>query len=160
MESNQNPGSHVPPPPRPRRLWLSVLMVAIVFSSGLAIGGSVIFVVLTRHFHNVIHHPEQVPARLSNRLASRLSLSADQQARVREIIARHQEKILHIRREAQPRVEIELRGVHDDVAAVLDPVQCKEWNEMYSDFMKNWVPKLPPAAPAPVVPTTTPFPNQ
>jgi len=141
------------PAPR-RRRWLSILLALLVFMSGLAIGaaGAVAFIV--HQVQYTIHHPALVPERAAARLASKLSLTPVQQAQVREVITRHQAKIQHLRREVQPRIEVELQGVYDEVAAVLDPKQCATWQALYSDFKAKWLPSVP-GAPT-TVPTTAP----
>ena len=158
----QNPQPAAPPSPlpAPRKRWVSIVLALLVFVSGLAIGGAVTLAFVIHQARYAIHHPEQMPKRLAARLAGRLSLTAAQESQVREVIAKHQAKILHLRREVQPRVEVELRGVRDDVAALLDPQQCNEWNGIFADLMKNWVPELPAPTTVPAVPTTTPFPQQ
>ena len=77
----------------------------------------------------------------------RLDLTAAQAEAVRDIIASRQEALLSIRRDVQPRVEIELTSLESDIAAVLNDAQRAEWRVLAGVFHLNWLPPVPAAGP-------------
>jgi Spy/CpxP family protein refolding chaperone len=91
---------------------------------------------------NAIHHPENAPDRIAKKLKRRLRLSTEQTAEVREILKKRQKALVAIFRKAQPKLERQLVGVREDVAAVLTPEQAKKWRWFFDSMKRKWVPSL------------------
>jgi len=135
-------------PPR-RSGWLRVLLIAIVFFSGVVVGiGGAVIVVRNRVLF-AIHHPEQMPAQITARLTRRLHLSSQQAAEVETIIRSRQERLQAIRAEVQPRVMGELAGMEREIADVLDEGQKAQWHAGCEQQRRTWVPALAPVMPGP-----------
>jgi hypothetical protein len=121
-----------------------VLAALSLFASGGVVGSAATVWGLRRAVLRGIHNPRQMPEVLAARLRSRLGLSAEQEARVREVLQHRQEALLGLRREVQPRLEAELDGVRAEIGAVLDDQQRRRWYERFDEMRGRWVPPVPP----------------
>jgi hypothetical protein len=135
-------------PPRPRR-WLRLFAALLIFFAGLVCGSGATVVVAVRNIQRYIHHPEEVPARITKYLKRRLDLSPGQADQIEAMIAKTQLHLQAIRRENQPRVQSELATLHDEVSQVLTENQRDKWDQIYDDALDRWMPPPPPAATQP-----------
>lgn len=136
------PSSELPALRKPRR-WRAVLLGIVILICGALIGSGVTVIVIHKMVLHAIRHPEQTPMRITKRIQSKLRLSDEQAAKVREIITTRQKAIQAIRRDVQPRVEKELDGAKEDVAALLNPEQARQWRERFDYLRKTWIPEPP-----------------
>jgi len=148
--------SNIPPlpmtiPARPRR-WVRVLVALLIFIGGMVCGGGLTIIGAVERIHHAIHHPEEVPGRITRYLTRRLDLSDDQSHQIEQIIREHQKNLQEIRRGVQPRVEAELELLRRDISRVLTPEQRDKWDDIFDDALDRWMPPPPPASP----PTTQP----
>ena len=135
------------PPPmtyRPRRL-LRVFAVLVIFIGGMICGGGLTYVVAVQRIRQAIHHPEQVPPRLTRYLTRQLHLSPDQSDLVLLILQQHQAQLQSIRRQTQPRVQANLEQLRGQIGEILNPDQKPRWNEIFDDAIDRWLPPPPPA---------------
>lgn len=139
-----SPEPIAPLPARPKR-WRIVLLGIAILMLGALIGSGVTVIVIKKMVLHAISHPEKASARIANRIQRKLDLSAEQAAQVRSIIAERQKALQAIRREVQPRVEKELNGLRDDVAALLEPDKARRWRERFDRLKRSWVPAPLPA---------------
>jgi hypothetical protein len=135
--------------PRPRR-WLRFLAAFIIFFGGMVCGGGLTVIVAVHNIRHFMHHPEEVPARITKYLTRRLDLSSDQADAVEHLIAKHQAKLQEIRLRVHPEVAMELSALHNEISDVLTPDQRDKWDDIYDEALDRWFP--PPPAP-----TTQPF---
>lgn len=135
-------------PPR-RRRWLTALLMAVIFVSGIVVGVGGAVVVARNQMLFAIHHPEQMPARIAARLARRLHLNGQQAEEVETIIRARQTRLQAIRSEVQPRVMGELAGLEKEIADVLDEGQKAQWHAGCEQQRRLWVPALAPVMPGP-----------
>jgi len=140
---------------RPRR-WPRIVAALLIFFGGMVCGAGLTVIVAVRNFHHTIHHPEEVPARLTRYLTRRLDLTSDQAEKVESLIARRQEDLQAIRREAQPRVAAELAALREEIGQVLTPDQREKWDDIFDEAIDRWMPP-PPPPPSPLSPSTQPF---
>jgi hypothetical protein len=126
------------------------LLGVVIFIAGGVLGAGLTLRYLRDRVVYAIHHPQEVPARLSAELKWRLGLSAEEAEKVRQIIAWRQLKLQEIRREVQPQFERELQDLRKEVAGALRPEQAAGWNAWYEQAHSTW---LPPPPPAPQPPT-------
>lgn len=133
---------------RSRRLR-SVVFGLLILLCGIFIGSGGTVIVVFRLLTHAIHHPEEIPTRVVNRLRFNLDLTDKQAAKIKIIITKRQKTIQAIRRETQPRLERELDGIRADVAAVLNPEQARSWKKRFDYFRKLWIPPLPPGGATP-----------
>jgi len=145
--------SNIPPlpmtiPPRPRR-WVRILVALLIFVGGMVCGGGLTIIGAVERIHHAIHHPEEVPGRITHYLKRRLDLSDDQTQQVEQIIREHQKNLQEIRRGVQPRVEAELELLRQDISQVLTPEQRDKWDDIFDDAVDRWMPPPPPPASPP-----------
>ncbi|MGD9632699.1 MAG: hypothetical protein AB7G28_10290 [Pirellulales bacterium] len=131
----------------PRRRWLTILMVLVIFLAGMASGAAVTVVYAVNRLQFAIHHPETAPPRIAAAVARRLDLDAEQASRVEAILAAHQQEIMTIRRKFQPEIVAQLNSVRDEVAGVLDAPQRAKWTELFAKFKERWLPQPPAEKP-------------
>lgn len=130
--------------PKPRRRWLTLLLSLIIFIGGVVVGTGGTIAVAVHRIQYAIHHPEEAPRRITDRLRSKLSLDAQQADAVYAVVARRQANLQAIRREVQPRVEAELDGAVSEVEGVLRPEQAAKWRQMVRQIREQWLPSAAP----------------
>ncbi|MGN6370642.1 MAG: hypothetical protein ACTHN5_20505 [Phycisphaerae bacterium] len=137
-----NTGFSLPAPPSPRkpRRWLAAILIFFVFIAGLLCGTGLTIALAVHRLRYALHHPEEVPARLTAILDKRLHLSPEQRTKVESLIAQRQSHLQKIRREVQPQVQAELEGLHTDISALLTPDQQPKWDHVYTDAIHTWMP--------------------
>jgi hypothetical protein len=145
--------SAIPPlpqsiPTRPRR-WPRIVAALLIFFGGMVCGGGLTVIVAVRNIRHAIHHPEEVPARITRYLTRRLDLSPDQAEQIEGLIAQRQAHLQAIRRETQPRVAAELSGLREEIGQVLTPEQRAKWDDIFDDAVDRWMPPPPPPATQP-----------
>ncbi len=137
--------SAIPPMLPRRRRWPRVVAAMLIFFSGMVCGGGLTVIVAVRNIRHAIHHPEEVPARLTRYLTRRLDLSSDQAEQVEGLIAQRQAHLQAIRRETQPRVAAELSALREEIGQVLTPDQRAKWDDIFDEAIDRWMPPPPPA---------------
>ena len=143
-------GSRALPEPPLRRRWLSILLGVAIFCSGVIVGGSATLIALRHVALHTIHHPEELPDRLTGWLRYRLKLSDQQAQAMKAILIERQSAIWAVRRECQPRVQAELDRLREQIAAVLDRKQAEKWRERFDRIRRIWWPAPPEQQPGPV----------
>jgi hypothetical protein len=138
--------STIPPTLPRRRRWPRVVAALLIFLGGMVCGGGLTVIVAVRNIRHAMHHPEEVPARLTRYLTRRLDLSSDQAGQVENLIARRQTHLQAIRRETQPRVAAELAGLREEIGQVLTPEQRAKWDGIFDEAIDRWMPPPPPPA--------------
>ncbi|MBI5252459.1 MAG: hypothetical protein HY912_23440 [Desulfomonile tiedjei] len=126
-----------------RRRWRSFFLGMMILLFGIAIGAGGTVVIAKRVILHAIHHPEEAPKRMTERVRSKLDLSEEQTAKVKAILTERQKEIQALRRRIQPEVENELQKAKEEVAAILRPDQAEKWRERF-DQLRIWFPALPP----------------
>lgn len=132
----------VPPPPK-RRLWLTALLMAILFLSGAVCGGGVTAILLVRQARQRIQNPQERPQVGARWMARQLDLTPQQVEQVREILQRQAQDLQRMRQEMMPQVRERLRETEDEVAAVLTPEQEQEWRRIAGRVRQQWMPPQP-----------------
>jgi hypothetical protein len=129
-----------------RGRWLRLLMLAVIFLSGLVAGVGVTLLAVRQGVLYGIHHPEEMPARVATRLRRPLNLSDQQAERIEAIIQQRQTHLQEIRRRFQPEVEAELEQVYAEIRELLDDQQRERWEQIYTHLRQTWIPPLPKPA--------------
>ena len=141
-DSTNLPLTSVPAAPR-RRGWRTLLLALLIFVSGLIVGGGTMLITVRHRALRVLHHPEEVPARIAARLRWKLGLSDEQTQQVEQIVRKRQQALQAIRREVQPRVTIELDRVEAEIAITLDDAQRAKWHALFAKLRETWIPPPP-----------------
>lgn len=132
------------PVPRKRRPWRSLLLGLGILLCGILIGAGITVIVLQKMVLYAVHHPEQVPTRLTERLRGKLGLSDDQAKKIRAILNERQKAFQALRRATRPKMEREIERLEEDVAAVLDENQARKWRKRFDRLRRQWMPPPPP----------------
>jgi hypothetical protein len=130
------------PPLRPRRLWVTLLLMLVIFVSGLGLGSAGTLLFVRKTILNMIHHPEQAAPQIAVRLGSRFGWSPGQVAQVEGIIRARQKELRAIRIEVEPRVLAQLKQLENEIAAVLDERQQIAWHAACLQQARLWIPEL------------------
>jgi Spy/CpxP family protein refolding chaperone len=138
--NESRPGPVSPPPKRMR--WLTVLLMLVLFVSGVVLGSGATALLLVRRVRQAVQHPEERPGRNLKWIASRLDLTRDQREQVREIIQRHGDAMQRIREGVMPEVREEMGSMEEEIAAVLTPEQTRRWREMSLRAQRDWMPPM------------------
>lgn len=128
-------------PVRSRR-WLSVILGAVIFVSGLVIGGTGTFIALRQLTIFRLHNPEKRILQDAKVLQRRLGLTDDQTREVLAIFSRHLDEFMQFRNEIRPELDAKLDGLEAEVAAVLNEEQARKWNTWFDDMRKTWIPPI------------------
>jgi hypothetical protein len=136
------PASPAAPPPR-RRWWLRLILVLVIFVSGVLVGTGGTVLVIRNRVLTVVRHPEQMPQRMVNRLRWPLGLSDEQAVELEQVFERRQESLQRLRRRFQPELEAELDQIEAEVADVLDEEQQQRWQEYFGHIRRTWMPPMP-----------------
>jgi len=103
--------------------WKSLLLLALVFFSGVAVGVVGTRVVVRRVVQQAIAHPEKVQFLMERNLTRKLRLDHGQQVKLHEILTESRTQLRELRQEFQPQTAAVLRGTDEKIAALLTPEQ-------------------------------------
>jgi len=127
--------------PRQGHPWLrSILLGSIILVCGMFIGGGITLYVATQRVMDAVQNPEKVPARVVARMQRNLDLTDEQAATLEGIIERHQNNLLAIRAEVQPRVKAELDALQREVEEILTPEQAERFRERLETLRSRLLP--------------------
>jgi len=145
LPNPETPSSNLELPlPRKRRPWRSFFLGMIILFCGMLIGAGITVILLQRVVLYAIHHPEEIPNRLTERLRNKLSLTDEQTKKVKAILTERQKAFMELRRVTLPKVERELKCLREEVAAVLDKNQARKWSKRFDRLTPQWLPPPPP----------------
>ena len=103
--------------------WKSLLLLALVFFSGVAVGVVGTRVVVRRVVQQAIAHPEKGQFLMERNLTRKLRLDHGQQVKLHEILTETRTQLRDLRQEFQPQTAAVLRGTDEKIAALLTPEQ-------------------------------------
>ncbi len=129
---------------RRRRPWRSLLLGLIILFCGMLIGAGITVIILQKVVLYAIHHPEEIPNRLTERLRNKLGLTDEQTKNVKAILIERQKAFMALRRATRPKMERELEQLREDVAAILDKNQARKWRKRFDTLRRQWMPPQPP----------------
>ena len=107
----------------------SLLLVALVFLAGVAVGVVGTRAVVRRVVSQAISHPEIIQARIERNLAFRLRLDDSQRVKLHEIMSDTHGQLKDLRREYRPRVVLVLSNANDQITALLTPEQLARFEK-------------------------------
>ena len=143
-DTRQSGTEELAPTPRRRRGWLRLLLYLVIFISGGIVGTGITLMVIRKSALFAVHHPDEMPAIIADRMTRVLDLDDDQKCQILDILRERQEALQDIRRQSQPLVEEQLDLLEEQVAAVLDPEQQEKWRSRIKHIRRTWIPLPPP----------------
>ncbi len=146
-ETTENDNRTNPMRPSQSKPWLRLLLLLIIFLSGVIVGtGGTLLAVRQRVLHR-IHHPEEMPAIVAARLRHKLGLSDKQVEQVETVLRNRQDDIQAMRREFQPQLEGQLDQLAAEISEILDDEQRSRWKEHFQMLRNTWLPAVPASSP-------------
>lgn len=141
----ESSASHFPgkPPRSTKRRWLKVLLLLVIFVSGMVIGSGLTIMGIVHHMRSQMSDPAQRALNWTHRLSRRLDLSPQEEQAVLPVMQDASQRFEVIRQEVYPRVEAELDRMQQEVAAVLPKDKVATWESQFQTLRKRWFP-LPP----------------
>lgn len=145
---DEEAGTPIPSPAKPRRRWLiQILLSLVILSCGIAIGSAVTLNVVWKRFVDGFQRPEGITNRVVSRMKWTLELTPEQEEQIQQIFKEHEETIRAIRMEYQPFIQAEMESLEEKVKGVLTPEQAEEWGERFRGMEKMWMGPRPPGGP-------------
>jgi len=143
MMRDASPSASMAPLTRRIGRWKPLLAAAAIVRGGGVCGAAVATYLILHVIHHTFDHPDMVSEHITARLTSFLKLDESQSRQVRRIIAGKQGALAEIRRDIQPRVEVELSDLESEIDAVLTEEQRVKWREHVRQFREHWLPPSP-----------------
>ena len=121
------------------------LLLAIIFVVGVVTGSA-----LTMGWEAHFRHqpgPQQINRLWMAQLIQRLDLTADQQAKIKPILADAKTKIQSLHRDEVERGSQIMKAAHDQISAILTPEQQAKLQKMESERVKMFLEHMRPWGP-------------
>jgi hypothetical protein len=115
--------------------WKSILLLALVFFAGLAMGVVGTRIVVRRAVQQAIMHPEKVQSLMERNLTRRLGLDNDQQVKLHGILTDTRGQLTDLRKQFQPQAAEVLNDADQKISALLTPEQQKRYDKFKEH---NW----------------------
>jgi Spy/CpxP family protein refolding chaperone len=134
--------------------WKLIAGFILVFVAG-AISGAFLGGLYARHLFFGFHHPEQIGARMKERLRTELKLTPEQVAKISPIIDKTAAQLRDIRRETGRRVHETMAEAHRQMAANLTDEQrqkLQQIEERHRRWRHHRFLQEPPSEPPPPTP--------
>jgi hypothetical protein len=122
-----------------------ILLLTLVFCAGIAVGVVGTRFAVRQMVRTALERPEGIRLRLERRLNRQLDLTADQQARVHDILAQTQAQMRDLRQELRPRLAGVIGKANHDIIALLTPEQQERFERMKRENPLFWRAGQPPA---------------
>ena len=118
--------------------WKSIMLLALVFLAGLAVGVVGTRSATRRVIQQAIAHPERVQATVERDLTRKLRLDAGQQARLHDILTDTRGRLRGLRQEYQPRAAAALIEADEKLTALLTPEQQARYQKFKLENRPLW----------------------
>src|SRR5881397_4122904 len=109
--------------------WKLIAGFILVFAAG-GISGAFLGGLYARHLFFGFHHPEQIGARMKERLRTELNLTPEQLAKISPIIDKTAVQLREIRRETAGRVHVTIAEAHRQMAVNLTDEQRQKLQQI------------------------------
>jgi hypothetical protein len=131
--------------PRHRHLrrWLKVILLLVIFASGMVTGGGLTVYAIAQRMRMNLADPQARAQTWANRVARRLNLNDSQKQAVQKVMLESSLRFEELRAEINPRIIIELDRMTDEVADVLPDDKAQVWREQFEHLRCNWLPAPP-----------------
>ena len=110
--------------------WKSLLLLALVFFSGMAVGVVGTRIVVRRVVQQAIAHPEKAQFLMERSLTRKLRLDSGQEVKLHEILSAARTQLRELRQEFQPQTAAVWRGTEEKIAAVLTSEQQARYEKL------------------------------
>jgi hypothetical protein len=118
------------PPPR-RSWWKAATLGAVLFLSGLFIGGGLTLIALKRRADEFRARPDLLSQRMMERMQTELALTDKQAEEIDKIFEDAHKEASEMRRRSRAQAQAFFREFQAKVAQVLTPAQQEQWEEWF-----------------------------
>jgi hypothetical protein len=118
--------------------WKSILLLALVFLAGLAVGVVGTRVVVRRVIQQAIAHPQRLQAFVERDLARKLQLDDQQRVALRIILTDTRGQLQTLRQQYQPQSAEIFRGANEKIMALLTPEQQALYEKLKQENHPLW----------------------
>lgn len=129
------------PLPRPRRRWVRVLLMLVIFCSGMVVGVGLTVGTVVRQAKQNLAHPELQPMRWTQRLTRRLDLNEAESAAVGRIMQDSWDRMTPLRKDAGEQIRAEVERLDQEVAAAISAEKANRWHDYVQNIRENWLPR-------------------
>ncbi len=122
----------------PRRRWVSLVLCTLIFAGGVVIGAGLAVLAPWEEWPPPKRTFQQRRDRLTERIAEKLDLRADQTAALRDIVEQRLENLEAIRRSILPKIEVEAEALNRQLTPLLTDEQAARWRDLYTTLHARW----------------------
>jgi Spy/CpxP family protein refolding chaperone len=112
------------------KAFKSILLLTLVFLTGLIVGVVGTRVVVRHVMRNAILHPENVQTILERNLTRKLQLDNEQQIKLHEILSDARGQLRDLRRQYRPQLVTIISNANEQITAILTPEQQDEFESV------------------------------
>ena len=106
---------------------VALILVAVLAGVIIGVGGAVLF--LNKKMHRVPPRPEAIADAMINRVGELVTITPDEDARLRVIAHEHMNEVDEIREQSFEDMHVVFRRMNDQVDTLLGPERAKVWKE-------------------------------
>ncbi|MHC4115391.1 MAG: hypothetical protein ACYSSL_08760 [Planctomycetota bacterium] len=123
--------------------WRMAFFGLVILLAGIVIGSAFTFVFVRHAPFDNSSDSGRAAAKMLDRLAPRLQLSAEQQKSLEAILKKYMERLHEIRSDARPRISKQLQEMNDEISALLTKDQMRIWERHIKSVRKQLHPQAP-----------------
>lgn len=138
------------PPPLTRASnlrWSRLFVLAFIFGCGGVVGAVMGGAWVRTQMLDMLQAPADLSDRIMSRIGPQLSLTDEQQVRVKEIVRRRHAHMESLRAEAYPKQMAEFAAMRAEVDALLSPDQRPRWSALCESIERRFLPARPAGPP-------------
>jgi Spy/CpxP family protein refolding chaperone len=112
------------------KIYKSILLLALVFLAGVAVGVVGTRAVVRHIVSEAIVHPEKIQAVIEHRLTRKLRLDNEQQVKLHAILSDTRGQLQDLRRQYRPELSEILTNTSGQISAMLTPEQQTQFEKI------------------------------
>ncbi|HAI10061.1 MAG TPA: hypothetical protein DCM28_00020 [Phycisphaerales bacterium] len=123
-----------------RRTWLKVMLLLVIFISGMVVGSGLTVYGIVRHMRSQQADPQARAVNWTHRLAKRLDLTPEQTELLLPVMTQSSERFAKIHREVRQQIDTELDRMQNEVTTVLPEEKVDTWQKQFNQMRNRWLP--------------------
>lgn len=145
-QQTEDTGSPSPQLAKPPRLWwrrtFQIVLVLLIFVSGMVVGGLVTMHRMHHRMRNFEKDRPEIAFRILQRLNHEYHFSEEQKLQAKDIIERHLDDVVALRNEVRPRIESNFKKFEDEMGEIMEEEQREKWRHDIRHFGKRMFPRF------------------
>lgn len=123
--------------------WVELAILLVVFAAGGVVGAMIATNVIHSRMQYYREHAPVFADDVVARLQLRLRLGDKQTEQVREIVERRHPRMIEKRKQGAQAMRAEFEAMEEEIAAVLNPWQARQWHAMADHIRNTYLPSAP-----------------